>query len=86
MSVLDLGYLICELPKESDLKTFFEMLRVHDWYFSMSDDYRVWKSGQNEHDQIMAICKQSERHKKIYDAFKNYLFDGKKMPKIDDLS
>ena len=60
MSVLDLGYLKSELPKEPDLKTFFEMLRLHDWYFSMSDDYRVWKSGQNEHDQIMAICKQSQ--------------------------
>jgi len=86
MSILTLGYLKSELPKEPDLKTFFEMLRLHDWYFSMSDDYRVWKSGQNEHDQIMAICKQSERHKKIYDAFKKYLFDGKKLPKIEDLS
>ena len=86
MSILTLGYLKSELPKEPDLKTFFEMLRLHDWYFSMSDDYRVWKSGQNEHDQIMAICKQSERHKKIYEYFKKYLFDGKKLPKIEDLS
>ena len=86
MSVLDLGYLKSEIPKTPDLKTFFKMLRIHDWYFSMSDDHRVWKSGQNEHDQIMAICKQSEKHKKIYDAFKNYLFDGKKMPEMDDFS
>ncbi len=39
----------------SNLETLKQLLKSHDWYFEMSDDYRVWTRGQSEHRAIVAL-------------------------------
>ena len=46
------------------------MLKSHDWYYSYSDDYKVWKRGKEHHKKIMDLVKQLGREgMKIYTTY-----------------
>ena len=36
-------------------KSLMEQLRNHDWYYSYSDDHRVWKRGQANAKRLQAL-------------------------------
>jgi hypothetical protein len=72
------------LPTVPTLHTFFDILKHHDWYFEMSDDHRVWKAGATHEEQIKSMCRISEPHKTMHKAFTDHIFEGKKVPVLDD--
>ena len=53
-----------------DLNRLDQMLKDHDWYFSYSDDFRVWKKGEEEHKKIMDMVKKLGKDgKKLYNKY-----------------
>lgn len=40
-----------------NLDQFREMLQRHDWFYSWSDDHRVWSSGENYSNLIRNLAK-----------------------------
>jgi|TARA_B110000467_G_C18131101_1_gene373362 hypothetical protein len=55
------------VAESGDINTLEEMLKSHVWYYSYSDDYKVWKRGEEHHKIIMGLVKQlGGEGKKIY--------------------
>lgn len=49
-----------KITRETSIITQFKiMLKKHDWFYMMSDDFNVWNRGKEEHDKI-------EKHFKTY--------------------
>lgn len=57
---------------DPDFDKFRELVRHFDWWYEMSDDGSVWRSGAQRHDQIKAIVKE---HGGIYETYYNYMRD-----------
>lgn len=51
-------------------KEFEQLLQGHDWYYMMSDDFRVWERGQKNLDKIHAILKENPQFKNIFNKYK----------------
>ncbi len=58
------------------LREFYELLEKHDWYYMYSDEYRVWKKGEEEASTIQQIVKQSEEHRKLLEEYSKHMFSG----------
>lgn len=41
-----------------DLIRFVALLKAHDYWYTMSDDYRVYKKGEAERQEIMELKEQ----------------------------
>ena len=54
------------------LKEYYEMLDEHDWWYSMSDDYRAYKKGTKAFREILDARDTSEAHAILYRGFVNY--------------
>jgi hypothetical protein len=37
------------------MKTLYDQLKGHDWYYGYSDDHRVWKRGQRRQDHLRKL-------------------------------
>lgn len=46
--------------KELTLKEYEEMLKQHDWYYMMSEDYNVYKRGCYRHSELQDLAKTKE--------------------------
>lgn len=52
--------------ESSDLENYKKMLNNHDWAWHLQDDYKSWKEGSEEADEIQnAYSKLDPRDKKI---------------------
>ena len=49
------------------IEQFKIMLRNHDWTYNYTDDHRVWKRGQQQHDRIQWLCNNYPELKSIYE-------------------
>ena len=58
------------------LREYYGILNSHDWYYSFSDDYTVYRKGRDAQIKIEGMAEQSEEHKKLYSGFKNHYFSG----------
>lgn len=58
------------------LKEFFDLCASHDWYYSYSDDQRVWRKGQVASGRLSKMAYTSEEHEAIYDAWQTHMFSG----------
>ena len=56
----------------TELKSFYTMLKRHDWYYDYSDDHRVWKEGRENYDRLHTISRESTEHKKLWLSFNNW--------------
>jgi hypothetical protein len=52
------------------VEEYSKVLEEHDWYFSYSDDHRVWKRG---HDQSTYINKLAEQDPALREALQQFL-------------
>jgi hypothetical protein len=52
------------------VEEYSKVLEEHDWYFSYSDDHRVWKKG---HDQSTYINKLAEQDPALREALQQFL-------------
>jgi hypothetical protein len=62
------------------LQEFYDRLERHDWYYEFSDDFNVWKRGDEEGDKLRRISYLSPAHKKLYDQFVSYKFESDPKP------
>ena len=63
-----------------ELEQYRKRLKAHDWYYQFSDDGRVYRDGQTEHSQLVAMSKKSPEFKRAFDlAFEQA--SGKMQPK-----
>jgi len=54
------------------LKEYYAMLKAHDWFYMMSDDYKVDRKGRISHNHILELAKTSTEFEKMYDAFSDH--------------
>lgn len=64
------------MDKVRQLREFYDELEKHDWYYSYSDDHRVWKKGEAAWKALVAKGNQSEAHQELLDGFQAYHFGG----------
>lgn len=53
----------------TDIKTFFNLLKDHDWYYSFSDDNSVWERGEKKQRELALLSKESEQHTKLFNDY-----------------
>lgn len=54
---------------------FKEILEKHDWFYSMSDDHRVWKAGVAAEGRIKEIRESDPTLNQLYLDFVNTRFN-----------
>lgn len=60
---------------------FQELLDIHDWWYSSSDDMRVWNRGAEE-ERIMSLAmSQNDEFYNMYKAKREQIFLQIKKPK-----
>lgn len=55
-----------------DLFDYNKLLNSWDYYYSYSDDHRVWSKGEAQTSEINRIAQLSEHHKDLYDIYADY--------------
>jgi hypothetical protein len=70
------------------LHELFRELERHDWFHQMSDDHRVFVSGQEDWRRLDAAAKSIEGGKELFQAYSKHVFSGEafgtpKHPKPD---
>lgn len=58
------------------LSDYYDLLAQHDWYFSYSDDGRVYRAGVASLRTLREIARESEEHQELYLAFQRHYFSG----------
>ena len=75
------------MPGEKvSLKSYWDMLNAHDWYYDYSDDHSVWKAGLANKQRLRALADDSVDHKEMCTGFEKHYFSGEvfgtlKLPK-----
>lgn len=59
-----------------DLKEFDSRLRNHDWFYSYSDDIRVYRHGSAAEAELIAVSESSPQHMRLYRAWVAYRNDA----------
>ena len=55
-----------------NIQEYYDHLISHDWYYSFSDDHRVWSAGQRVKDELRLIASESEQHMKLFERFQGH--------------
>lgn len=69
---------------KTDLRSFEDMLKKHDWFYNYSDDHNAWRAGK---DNLASLRKKAEEHQIYRNAFniwETYMFYSKKTQKDSD--
>lgn len=61
-----------------NFEDYKKRLNKHDWYYSMSDDPRVYESGLAEESKLKMLAARNKSFQKAYDTKRNALFAIKK--------
>ena len=48
---------------------YIKLLECHDWYFEMSDDFRVWEKGQKNLDKLLRIAGQNSEFRNLFNEY-----------------
>ena len=56
---------------------FWKFCESHDWYYSFSDDNRVWRRGTEQRKWLETQAAGNADLNAIYTAFHDYHFSGK---------
>lgn len=71
---------------------YFEACKYFDWYYEMSDDFRVWQEGRQREAELKAIGQQNG-WTAIWQAWHDHMFTGepwenerKPEPKLEDFN
>ena len=52
-----------------DKEEFLKVLARHDWFYQYSDDYSVWRRGQEASDRIQGLIQQHPELKEVYTTY-----------------
>lgn len=58
------------------LQELYDRLAKHDWYYTMSDDGRVFREGQAAESRLISFANSIKGGKEMFDAYKNYIYSG----------
>ena len=65
------------LTPEISLVEYYDVLNSFDWYYVMSEDHGVWKSGEARWAKIYNIAIVNEgRYMKLLNGFRDYYNSG----------
>lgn len=62
------------------LAHYYDRLKVHNWFFEMSDDPGFYRRGKDEHDALVAIGHQSQAHADLFKAMRAYHTENGDLP------
>lgn len=51
-------------------KEFEQILEGHDWYYMMSDDFRIWEKGLKNLNRIHSILRENPQFQDIFNKYK----------------
>jgi len=59
------------VPKKDSftLEEYEELLKNLDWYYTYSEDPRVYNRGKRKYNQAMIVSELSDDHKKLFDKY-----------------
>lgn len=58
------------------IEEFYKLLSTHDWFYSYSDDSRVFYKGESQSTKIINVLKCTPEFKKLYDDYYNHIWSG----------
>jgi hypothetical protein len=58
------------------LTEYYNLLEAHDWYYTYSDDGRVYQRGWKRELELETIAAESPAHQELFDAFRRHYFTG----------
>jgi len=58
------------------LADFYDQLDRHDWYYSYSDDHRVWQRGEAERKRLDELAATIPGAAELKAAFSKHYFTG----------
>lgn len=64
-----------------DARKFWTMCRIHDWFYSMSDDDEVYRNGVENETKLLRISQTDPKLSEIYEAWREYQFNSGPKPK-----
>lgn len=64
-----------------DPRKFWTMCRIHDWFYSMSDDDEVYRNGVENETKLLRISQTDPKLSEIYEAWREYQFNSGPKPK-----
>jgi hypothetical protein len=70
--------------EEEEFK-FFDQVRKHDFWYSMSDDHGVWEKGNNERIGIGLMLKSYPQLAWIWDGFCRAMDEGRRPLSLEEL-
>lgn len=59
-----------------NIKEFFEACQTFDWYYSFSDDGRVWNTWEKREKELQKEYMTDPIKEKIFNDWQNYVFSG----------
>lgn len=70
--------------RAEEIKTFFNQLLAHDWYYDYSDDYSVFLKGVASHKAIVRKCEKDDLLRQMFADFSNYYAKKRDKPEIEE--
>ena len=74
-----------------DKQEFFDFCEKFDWFYTYSDDGRVYSAGLQQERRLESLIQQNPEFVQIYKDFRAYAYSGKPWgteklpkPKLDD--
>lgn len=64
-----------------DARKFWTMCRIHDWFYSMSEDDEVYRNGVENETKLLRISQTDPKLSEIYEAWREYQFNSGPKPK-----
>jgi len=69
-------------PKSNmTIQEFYDKLAKFDWYYSFSDDGRVFREGSAKESQLKSEAAQTPGGQKLYKAFANWMCSHGQSPR-----
>lgn len=63
-----------------DVRKFWTMCRIHDWYYSYSDDPGVYREGAESEADLARIAAKSPELMDMYQAWRDHMFGSAAKP------
>jgi hypothetical protein len=63
-----------------DARKFWTMCRLHDWFYSMSDDPEAYRNGADMEERLIELARLSPAHAEIYEAWRTHHYDAGARP------
>lgn len=71
----------------TNILEFYDMLKNHDWFYSYSDDYRVWRNGEDMSKKLTRIANESDQHRDLYRMYVDFAVrrNREKEPTVEEV-